>query len=292
MLDTAMTAWIGYAALSLAMAALSPIFIRAGARRTAPVIGALLYTGIIAVFLLGVTLLGGGPAALTSLSGRDMLFAALSALALSASCLCLFRALATGLVIRVFPMTNLSVIVLTVIGFLTFTKPFSLFAGIYLLVILLGSLLMVSVDYKYRDPAFLTFAAASGVLAAVSEYLRTQVDAAVSADSAALIAYAGAFLITLVFAFIGRSFSTLKKMTLESAIFTVSAGVAMGLSLLCKYYSGLYGLWSDLSYISAVPLPLTILFARLFGREKLTAANIFGLLIALAGLVALNLQLS
>lgn len=290
MLDTTLVAWVGYAALFVILYGLTPVFIRSGARRTAPTIGALLYTAIIAFFLLQIVLLKGELVMPANFAPGKLLLLIGAGLAMGVACLCLFRALATGQVSRVSPMLSLSLVAGTAIGFFTRTSVFSLFSAIYLLLICLGILLMVTNALPYRDPAFLGFAAAAGVLYAVSEALIALLDGAIADSLARLIVYGIACLIALIFALIGRSFATLSKMSAESAIFSVSAGVAMGLALLSQYYSGLYGQWSGLTFISCAPLPVTIVLAAIFGREKISATNVFGLLLAIGGMAALALN--
>lgn len=305
-MDTAI-AFVGYSIFSLLMMGLVMTLIRSGARRTAPVIGTLIFTGTVVLFSTLILFIRGEfPPGIFSHSRRDSLLLLGAALSAGITCLFLFRALATGPVVRTVPLVNLSFVVSQIAGFFFSSVPFTLFRAIYLVLILLGTVLMVSTDQRYRDPAFLVFAGLSGLFCATSTNLLALTCETVTRWSGVFAVICGAFLFTLIFALLGRSYRSLRRMTLESTLFTLSAGVATGVSLLSGYYSDLFQydlakLSEEIaSFFSTVDviallwlllLPFSVLSARIFGRERSGGIYFFGLILALGGMFALTLNL-
>jgi len=104
--------WTVWALLSAGFAALTAIFAKMGVDSDL----ATLARTIVVVCLLSLLLAATGRLHPASLSGRTLLFLALSGAATGASWLCYFRALKLGDAARVAPIDKLSVVLVAVFG--------------------------------------------------------------------------------------------------------------------------------------------------------------------------------
>lgn len=111
-----LSAWVFWAFLSAAFAALTAIFAKVGVENVGSDLATFLRTlVVIAVLALLLTALGEWRP-LGSISGKTYGFLALSGLATGASWLCYFRALKLGDAARVAPIDKLSVVMVAVFG--------------------------------------------------------------------------------------------------------------------------------------------------------------------------------
>jgi transporter family protein len=107
--------WTAWALLSAGFAALTAIFAKIGVEGVDSDLATLART-IVVVCLLTLLLAATGRLHPASLSGRTLLFLALSGAATGASWLCYFRALKLGDAARVAPIDKLSVVLVAVFG--------------------------------------------------------------------------------------------------------------------------------------------------------------------------------
>jgi transporter family protein len=108
------SAWVFWALLSAAFAALTAIFAKVGVQGVDADLATLLRTGVILVALTALVLLTGKWSSPLAMPGRSLLFLTLSGLATGASWLCYFRALQLGDAARVAPVDKLSVVLVAV----------------------------------------------------------------------------------------------------------------------------------------------------------------------------------
>ena|SRR5258705_12183610 len=114
--DFHLPAWIVWALLSAAFAALTAIFAKVGVENINSDVATFIRTVVILCVLAGILLLRGQLQPLPAISGRTYLFLTLSGLATGASWLCYFRALQLGDAARVAPIDKLSVVLVAVFG--------------------------------------------------------------------------------------------------------------------------------------------------------------------------------
>ena len=112
------TGWLLWALLSACFAALTAIFAKIGIRGVDSDLATLIRTAIILGVLGPFVWLAGKWTNPFSLSGKTLLFLALSALATGASWICYFRALQIGQASQVAPVDKLSVVLVAVFAYL------------------------------------------------------------------------------------------------------------------------------------------------------------------------------
>lgn len=140
--DIGLPAWMVWALLSAAFAALTAIFAKVGVASIDPDLATFIRTVVILVVLGGILILRGRFQPLTSISGRTYAFLALSGMATGASWVCYFRALQLGDAARVAPIDKLSVVLVAVFGVLFLSEHLALHHWLGVLMITAGVILI------------------------------------------------------------------------------------------------------------------------------------------------------
>lgn len=138
-----MPAWLPYALLSAAFAALTAIFAKIGVKNIDSDLATAVRTTVVLLLAWGIALARGAAAGLPALSGRSWAFLVLSGLATGASWLCYFRALQLGPVSRVAPVDKLSVALALVLAVLVLGEPLSWRAALGAGLIVAGSVVLI-----------------------------------------------------------------------------------------------------------------------------------------------------
>lgn len=108
------SSWQIWALLSAAFAALTAIFAKIGVENINSDYATLIRTVVILAVAAGIVAATGAYQPLSSISGRTLMFLALSGLATGASWLCYFRAMQIGNAVQVAPVDKLSVILVAI----------------------------------------------------------------------------------------------------------------------------------------------------------------------------------
>ena len=135
--------WIVAACLSALFAGLTSVLAKAGVASTNSTVATALRTVVVAVGAWGMVLVTGSASGVASIGGTSALFLVLSGLATGASWLCYFAALSRGDVSRVAPIDKLSTVLAIILALILLGEPVSVWGGIGIVVITVGTLLMV-----------------------------------------------------------------------------------------------------------------------------------------------------
>jgi len=140
--DIGLPAWMVWALLSAAFAALTAIFAKLGVASIDPDLATFIRTVVILAVLGGILVLRGRFQPLASISGRTYAFLALSGIATGASWVCYFRALQLGDAARVAPIDKLSVVLVAVFAVLFLSEYLALHHWLGVLMITAGVVLI------------------------------------------------------------------------------------------------------------------------------------------------------
>lgn len=135
--------WLVYAVLSAAFASLTAIFGKIGITGVESNLGTALRTGVVLLMAWLVVCVKGKQAAVRQIPGKELGFIVLSGLATGASWLCYYKALQDGLASVVVPIDKLSILVTIAFSYVVFREKLSKKAGIGLLCVVAGTLLML-----------------------------------------------------------------------------------------------------------------------------------------------------
>ena len=135
--------WLVYAVLSAVFASLTAIFGKIGITGVESNLGTALRTGVVLLMAWLVVCVKGKQAAVRQIPGKELGFIVLSGLATGASWLCYYKALQDGLASVVVPIDKLSILVTIAFSYVVFREKLSKKAGIGLLCVVAGTLLML-----------------------------------------------------------------------------------------------------------------------------------------------------
>ena len=139
--ELGLPAWMIWALLSAAFAALTAIFAKLGVASIDPDLATFIRTVVILIVLGGIVVFRGRYQPLTSISGRTYTFLPLSGLATGASWVSYFRALQLGDAARVAPVDKLSVVLVAVFGVLFLSEQLAVHHWLGVLLITAGVVL-------------------------------------------------------------------------------------------------------------------------------------------------------
>ena len=134
--------WMLYAVLSAVFAALTSILAKVGISGVESNLGTAIRTGVVLLLSWAIVFGRGKHKQLKTLDKRELLFISLSGLATGASWLCYYYAIQMGEVSVVVPIDKLSIVVTVAFSYVVFKEKLSLKAGVGLLLMIAGTLLM------------------------------------------------------------------------------------------------------------------------------------------------------
>ena len=135
--------WLVYAILSAVFASLTSIFGKIGITGVESNLGTALRTGVVLVMAWLVVFVKGKQAGIKQIPRGELMFILLSGIATGASWLCYYKALQAGPASVVVPIDKLSILVTIGFSYAVFHERLSRKAGVGLLCVVLGTLLML-----------------------------------------------------------------------------------------------------------------------------------------------------
>nr|NLI51516.1 EamA family transporter [Propionibacterium sp.] len=300
--------WILYAFGSALFAGLTAILAKIGVRHSPANLVTALRTVVVLVFAWLVVFLVGSQATLATLDGRTLLFLVLSGLATGASWLCYFKALQLGDVNQVTPIDKSS-IVLTVgfaILFLGETDNLA-YRLVGIVVIAAGTYLMIQRTPSASVPAaqpgtaaqptpagrtrlgWLAYAVASAVFAALTSILGKVGITGVESNLGTAIRTVVVLVMAWVVVLVTGEQRRLREIPRRDLVFIGLSGVATGASWLFFYRALQEGPASVVVPIDKLSIVVTVAFASLVLRERLTARAGVGLALIVAGTLVMLL---
>lgn len=285
-----MSEWILYACASALLGGLLPSFMKTGVKRAAPSVAAALFSTVAFLFALGAAAISGTLELLPSIGNATLINLLISGLLSAVVWLCLFTALSTGGVNRVMPVHNLSAAAAIGLSVLLFGGRVGIWRLCCIVLLLLGTVLMESRQQKGRGYKWLLFS----LLALLAQTAKTVFDAQMlphmEASLQNMVATLSAMLALWILAVAGKSLGGLKKLKVEDWLFLPLSGVTLGLAWLCDAAAAKHGDVTYLLPIACCAFPLMMLFGRIFHKERMPAAAVLGLLLAVFGMFGLLLN--
>jgi bacterial/archaeal transporter family protein len=135
--------WLIYALLSAVFAALTSILGKVGIEGVESNLGTAIRTAIVLLMAWLIVLIKGKQSGLREIPKKELVFICLSGLATGGSWLCYYKALQDGLASVVVPIDKLSILVSIAFSALVFQERLSKKAGLGLVLIVAGTLLML-----------------------------------------------------------------------------------------------------------------------------------------------------
>lgn len=287
--------WLLFAVLSALFAGLTAILAKGGLKNTDSDAATAMRTSVVLVFAWVMALITGEVAEIHTVSLKAVIFLVLSGTATGLSWLFYFRALQLGTVREVAPVDKASTVLSMLLAMLLLGETNKLFIKLPCMVcIAVGTYLMLdrsnltSSDKKRKGLAPWLFAALlSTVFAALTAILGKIGVSEVPSNLATALRTCIVFLFSWGIVFGRKKGALIKKTEKRELLFLILSGFATGASWLCYYRALQGGPVSVVAPIDKLSILPTLLFARIFYKEKLKKRALLGLLLVTAATLSL-----
>ena len=284
--------WLLFAVGSAFFAGVTAILAKCGIQRTDSTVATAIRTIVVLIFAWIMVFVVGSQDQLRDIGQMTLLFLILSGLATGASWLCYFKALRLGDVNKVVPIDKSSTVLTILLAFLLLGEPIGLFQGIGVVLIGAGTFLMIekkpdASSGAVQGKGWMLYAFGSAIFASLTAILgkigiqgvESNLGTAVRTGVVLVMAWA-MVLVT------GRA-KEVRQVPGREMIFICLSGIATGASWLCYYRALQDGPASVVAPIDKLSILVTVAFSYLVFRERLTRRSGLGLVLIVAGTLAM-----
>ena len=284
--------WILFAAGSAFFAGVTAVLAKCGIRKTDSTVATAIRTIVVLVFAWVMVFAAGSQGQIRNLDGVTLLFLVLSGLATGASWLCYFKALQLGDINKVVPIDKSSTVLTILLAFLLLGEPIGLSQGIGVILIGAGTFLMIEKKPQAPEPApqgkgWMFYAFGSAVFAGLTAILGKIGIQGVESNLGTAIRTGVVLVMAWVMVLAAGKAEAVPQVDRRELGFICLSGIATGASWLCYYRALQDGLASVVVPIDKLSILVTVAFSRLVFGERLTARSGAGLLLIVAGTLAM-----
>ena len=282
--------WLTFAFASAIFAGITAILSKVGMKQINSTVATALRTIVVLIFSWMVVFWVGSQNTIRSIDQRSLIFLLLSGVTTGASWLCYYRALQLGTVNQVTPIDKSSTILTMLLAFLLLHEPISLLKVVAMVLILVGTLLMITRQQggtRGKSNGWILYAVLSAVFASLTAILGKIGIVGVESNLGTAIRTSVVLVMAWVMVLVTGKAGQVEKVTLRSFVFLVLSGLATCASWLCYYRALQTGPVSIVVPIDKLSIVLTVIFSRIFLREKLSGRAWGGLVLIVAGTLCL-----
>lgn len=298
--------WILFAFGSALFAGLTAILAKCGIRNTDSNVATALRTGVVLVFSWLMVFMVGAQSEIRDISAKVLIFLILSGLSTGISWLCYFKALQIGDINKVTPIDKSSTVITMLLAFIFLREEITWLKFVSMILIGIGTYLMIQkkeTKEKAEDKKWLLYAVGSAVFASLTSILgkigiqdvnsnlsqnrgKTGIQD-VNSNLGTTIRTAVVLVMAWIVVFVNGKQNTVKDIDRKSWLFLVFSGFATGGSWLCYYRALQTGPASVIVPIDKLSILVTVAFSYIVFHEKLSLKSGTGLLLIVAGTLAL-----
>ena len=287
--------WILYAFGSALFAGATSILAKIGIEDVDSHVATALRTIVVLIFSWLMVFIVGSQSQLVDISIKSYIFLILSGMATGASWLCYFKALQLGDVNKVVPIDKSSTILTMVLAFIFLKEDITGPMVIGMIAIGLGTYLMIQKkeeeQKEVKNKAWLIYAVLSAVCASLTSILAKIGIENVESNLGTAIRTIVVLMMAWLIVFLQKKHGQVKKISKKSLLFIGLSGIATGASWLC-YYKALHdGLASIVVPIDKLSILVTVAFAYIFLKEKLSKKSAAGLILITVGTLSLLIKI-
>lgn len=287
--------WILYAFGSAFFAGATSILAKIGIRDVDSHVATAIRTIVVLIFSWLMVFIVGSQRTVFNIETRTFLFLILSGLATGASWLCYFKALQLGDVNKVAPIDKSSTILTMILAFIFLGENISINMIIGMIAIGIGTYLMIQkkkgLEKVVEGKAWLIYALLSAVFASLTSILGKVGIENVESNLGTAIRTVVVLIMAWIIVFVTKKQGDIKKIDKRSLIFIILSGIATGGSWLCYYKALQGGLASIVVPIDKLSILVTVLFAYVFLKEKLSKKSLLGLALMVFGTLMLLIKI-
>lgn len=284
--------WVLFAFGSAFFAGITAILAKCGIRKTDSTVATAIRTIIVLIFSWLMVFLTGSQAQIASIQWETWLFLILSGLATGASWLCYFKALQLGDVNKVVPIDKSSVILTMLLAFLFLQEEISLFGGISIVLIAVGTFLMIEKkdiekEKQGQKKRWFIYAVGSAVFASLTSILGKVGISGIESNLGTAIRTAVVLIMAWGMVLVTEKAHTIKEIPKNELGFICLSGIATGASWLCYYRALQDGPASVVVPIDKLSILVTVLFSYFVFHERLSKKSGIGLVLIVAGTLSM-----
>ena len=287
--------WILYAFGSAFFAGATSILAKIGVKDIDSHVATAIRTIVVLIFSWIMVFIVGSQGTIGNISGKTLTFLILSGFATGASWLCYFKALQLGDVNKVVPLDKSSIILTMVLAFIFLGENITINMVVGMIGIGIGTYLMIqkkeSIEKVVKGKAWLVYALLSAIFASLTSILGKVGIENVESNLGTAIRTIVVLIMAWIIVFVTKKQSDVKKIDKKSLLFLILSGIATGASWLCYYKALQDGLASIVVPIDKLSILVTILFAYVFLKEKLSKKSIVGLVLIVVGTLILLIKI-
>ena len=285
--------WVLFAVGSAFFAGVTAILAKCGIRKTDSTVATAIRTIVVLIFAWIMVFVVGSQNQLSGLDRTTLLFLILSGLATGASWLCYFRALQLGDVNKVVPIDKSSTVLTILLAFLFLREPIGLFQGIGVILIAVGTFLMIEkkkgTEAAAQGKSWMLYAFGSAVFASLTAILGKVGIQGVESNLGTAIRTGVVLVMAWVMVLVTGKAGAVGQVPRRELGFICLAGLATGASWLCYYQALQDGLASVVVPIDKLSILVTVAFSWMVFHETLTRRSAAGLVLIVAGTLAMLL---
>lgn len=299
--------WILLAFASAFFAGITAILAKLGIKNMDSHLATALRTIVVLIFAWMMVFIKGTQTTLPDISGKSYLFLALSGLATGGSWLCYFRALQLGDVNKVVPIDKSSTILTMISAFLILGEPLTLYMVLGMCAIAIGTGLMLQKKEADGTEAakeetsagtgtafagghrWLIYAVLSAVFASMTSILGKIGMENVDSTLGTALRTVVVLIMAWVIVFMTHKQKEIREIDGKSWIFLILSGITTGFSWLCYYRALQTGKASVVVPIDKLSIVVSVAFAWIVFKEKLSGRSLTGLALIVAGTLILLL---
>ena len=283
--------WVLFAFASAFFAGVTSILAKIGVKDVDSHVATAIRTIIVLIFSWIMVFIIGSQSTIVNIDGKTFLFLILSGLSTGGSWLCYFKALQLGDVNKVVPIDKSSTILTMILAFIFLNEKITINMVIGMIGIAIGTYLMIQKKEKaekiVKRKAWLIYALLSALFASLTSILGNVGIENVESNLGTAIRTIVVLVMAWIIVFATKKQRDIKKIDKRSLIFLILSGVATGASWLCYYKALQDGLASIVVPIDKLSILVTVLFAYIFLKEKLSKKSLLGLILIVVGTLLL-----
>ena len=287
--------WILYAFGSALFAGATSILAKIGIEEVDSHLATALRTIVVLVFSWLMVFIVGSQNQFTAISIKSYVFLILSGMATGASWLCYFKALQLGDVNKVVPIDKSSTILTMILAFVFLKEDITIPMISGMIAIGIGTYLMIQKkeeeQKQVKNKIWLIYAVLSAVFASLTSILAKVGIENVESNLGTAIRTIVVLIMAWIIVFLQKKHGQVKNISKKSFVFIGLSGIATGASWIC-YYKALHdGLASIVVPIDKLSILVTVAFAYIFLREKLSRSSMVGLILITVGTLSLLIKM-
>ena len=286
--------WLIYAFGSAFFAGITSILAKVGIKDVDSHLATAIRTIIVLIFSWIMVFLIGSQSTIVNIDGKTFLFLILSGLSTGGSWLCYFKALQLGDVNKVVPIDKSSTILTMILAFIFLNEKITINMVIGMIGIAIGTYLMIQkkegVEKVVKGKAWLIYALLSALFASLTSILGKVGIENIESNLGTAIRTIVVLIMSWIIVFATKKQSDVKKIDKRNLIFLILSGIATGASWLCYYKALQDGLASIVVPIDKLSILVTVLFAYIFLKEKLSKKSLLGLILIVVGTLLLLIK--